>query len=137
MLGANSFGADSEGADGEFYFAVSNRELLPFLSAADISPRINASPCRSLADLDAEERERTAREQMLAQAELEDRSEAQRERLARARLEATQEVRAEREDRMALALVLLLAGVACGFAAWQRWASAARREGFSEPPDRH
>ncbi|WBY16197.1 trypsin-like peptidase domain-containing protein [Erythrobacteraceae bacterium WH01K] len=130
VLGVNSFGADSEGADGEFYFAVSNRELLPFLSAADISPRVNASPCRSLADLDAEERERAAREQMLAQAELEDRSEAQRERLARAQLEATQEVQAEREDRMALALVLLLAGVACGFAAWQRWSSAARREGI-------
>ncbi|MCB2089083.1 MAG: trypsin-like peptidase domain-containing protein, partial [Sphingomonadaceae bacterium] len=31
VLGVNSFGADSEGADAEFYFAVSNRELLPFL----------------------------------------------------------------------------------------------------------
>ena len=123
VLGVNSFGADSEGADAEFYFAVSNRELVPFLSAAGITPRVNASPCRSLADLDAEERERANRELMVAQAELESRTEAQREKRARVQLEATQEVQSERENRMALALVLLLAAAACAFAVWQRWSS--------------
>ena len=31
VLGVNSFGADSDGSDAEFYFAVSLRELVPFL----------------------------------------------------------------------------------------------------------
>jgi len=33
VLGVNSFGADSNGSDAEFYFAVSMREVLPFLEA--------------------------------------------------------------------------------------------------------
>ncbi|WP_379546055.1 trypsin-like peptidase domain-containing protein [Qipengyuania sp. DSG2-2] len=132
VLGVNSFGADSEGADAEFYFAVSNRELLPFLEAADITPRVNAGPCRSLAELDADERERLEREQAAAQAELAGRSEAQREKLARAQLEAEQSVQAERENRMALALVALLAALVCAFIAWQRWS---RDQADDEPED--
>ncbi|HBK15112.1 MAG TPA: protease, partial [Erythrobacter sp.] len=31
VVGVNSFGADNDGGDAEFFFAVSNRELVPFL----------------------------------------------------------------------------------------------------------
>src|SRR5690606_30788905 len=51
VVGVNSFGAEGGGADSEFYFAISTRELLPFLRANDITPQINAMPCRSLAEL--------------------------------------------------------------------------------------
>ena len=132
VLGVNSFGSDSEGADAEVYFAVSNRELLPFLEAAKIEPRVNAGPCRSLADLDEEERMRLEREQRAAQAEMAGRSEAQREKRARVQLEAEQDVQAERENRMALALVLLLAAVICAFLAYQRWSRGLEYEEAEE-----
>ena len=61
VIGVNSFGAESSGAEAEFYFAVSTRELLPFLRANGVTPRVNAAPCRSLADLEAAERERAGR----------------------------------------------------------------------------
>ena len=43
VVGVNSFGADNDGGDAEFFFAVSNRELVPFLRANDVEPRINTS----------------------------------------------------------------------------------------------
>jgi S1-C subfamily serine protease len=43
VVGVNSFGAESGGADAEFYFAISTRELLPFLRANDVTPQINAA----------------------------------------------------------------------------------------------
>ncbi|MDC0887076.1 trypsin-like peptidase domain-containing protein [Altererythrobacter sp.] len=121
VLGVNSFGADGEGADAEFYFAVSNRELLPFLRANDITPRTNSQPCRSLADLDDAERERLSAEQSLARQELAARSNAERDRRERVQLEAEQEVQASRENQMALALIALLIGSAAGYAAFQAW----------------
>ena len=36
VVGVNSFGADNDGGDAEFFFAVSNRELVPFLRANDV-----------------------------------------------------------------------------------------------------
>ena len=53
VVGVNSFGADSDGSDAEFYFAVSLRELLPFLRANDVEPITNALPCRSIDELAA------------------------------------------------------------------------------------
>ncbi|GMM92817.1 S1C family serine protease [Qipengyuania sp. MTN3-11] len=116
VLGVNSFGADSGGSDAEFYFAVSNRELLPFLRANGIEPRVNDTACRSLADLEEEERARLEAEQERARANLADRSEAQRERRDRARFEAEMQVRDERDDRMLATMLMLL--VAAGLAWW-------------------
>ena len=135
VLGVNSFGADSEGADGEFYFAVSNRELLPFLAAADIEPRVNAQPCRTLADLDAAERERAERQEMAARAEMERTAQATRNKRERALLEATQDVQATRENRMALALVALLAALGLGGLAWRRWSLAQYLDGDAGDDD--
>ena len=66
VLGVNSFGAESQGTDAEFYFAVSTRELLPFLRANNVTPQLNGLPCKSLAELDEAERVRTEREQLSA-----------------------------------------------------------------------
>ncbi|UYH53844.1 serine protease [Qipengyuania sp. SS22] len=116
VVGVNSFGADNDGGDAEFFFAVSNRELLPFLRANDVEPRVNGSTCRSMADLDEAERERLQREQMAARADMAQRSEVQRSKRERALLEAEQGVIVEREDRVFLAFVLLL--VAFGLGQW-------------------
>ena len=122
VLGVNSFGADSGGSDAEFFFAVSNRELIPFLRAHDVTARTNDTACRSLADLEDEERDRLEREQAAARQDMAARGEKQRERLDRARFEAEMQVRDERDDRMLASMVLLLIGAG---AIW--WAFEKRR----------
>lgn len=119
VIGVNSFGADSDGTDAEFYFAVSTRELLPFLRKNGVEPTVNTSPCRSLAELDQAERERMQREQTEARQSLAARSEQQRETRDRAQLEAELAVMEERENAMALALILLLVASGAGVIAWQ------------------
>ena len=118
VIGVNSFGAESTGAEAEFYFAVSARELLTFLRANGVTPQINGMPCRSLADLEAAERERAERAQLTAQL----RAEADEDALARRREEERRGVEfalmAERENGMALAFVLLIAALGAGGAAF-------------------
>jgi S1-C subfamily serine protease len=118
VMGVNSFGAESTGAEAEFYFAVSARELLAFLRANNVTPQVNGMPCRSLADLEAAERERAERAQMVAQA----RAAADEQALARRRDAERRNVEfalmAERENGLALALVLLLAALGAGGAAF-------------------
>lgn len=116
VLGVNSFGADSQGGDAEFFFAVSGRELVPFLKQSNVTPRLNDLPCRSLADLDAAEQDRIEREQMEARQSLAQRSEETRQRRERALVKAQLTVAQDREDRMALGFVLMLA--AFGLALW-------------------
>ncbi|MGX7894852.1 S1C family serine protease [Tsuneonella sp. HG222] len=118
VLGVNSFGAESGGSDAEFYFAISNRELLPFLRANGVNAAINALPCRSLADLDAEERAQAEADLRAAQA----RAQAEESALSRRRDEAQREIdfaiQDERENGMALAFLLLLVAVGAGSFAW-------------------
>jgi serine protease Do len=118
VVGVNSFGAESGGADAEFYFAISTRELLPFLRANDITPQINSLPCRSLADLDEEERERAEAEARAAEtrAAAEERALARRTEEARRQIEW--DVLAERDNWFALAMVLLMVSFAAGGFAW-------------------
>ena len=125
VLGVNSFGAESDGTDAEFYFAVSNRELIPFLRANKVSAQLNDLPCRSLAEIDEAERERRAAAADAARAQMEARSEAASERRSRLQLEAALAVQEEREDRIALALLALLAGIGLGVLGY---ALAQRRE---------
>ncbi|RJY08244.1 S1 family peptidase [Aurantiacibacter aquimixticola] len=114
VIGVNSFGTESQGSDAEFFFAVSTRELLPFLRANDVTPRINAAECRSLAELDAEEQARQnaaradAAERAAAQAEAQDR------RTAEVRRDVGYEVMAQRENRFALAFLLLFIAIGAG-----------------------
>jgi len=124
VVGVNSFSTDSGNGDGEFYFAVSLRELVPFLKANGVEPVTNALPCRSLDELDAAERQRLEAEQAAARARLAERAERQRALREKAQLAAQMEVLAARENRMALALVALLIGLGAAAAAL-RWRGAA------------
>lgn len=119
VLGVNSFGADSDGTDAEFYFAVSIRELLPFLRANKVNVRINSLPCRSLAEIDKNERDRIEREQLVARQNLAQRAEEDRTKRDRARLEAELAVTETRENQMAIAALLLLVAVGSGAIAYQ------------------
>ncbi len=125
VLGVNSFGADSGGSDAEFFFAVSTKELLPFLKEAKTTPRVNSLPCRSLADLDDAEKDRVEQEQAATRAEMAARAEERRTKLARVQLEAEMEVQQERENNMGLAFLLMLIGTVAGLAAWQGWQARA------------
>ena len=119
VLGVNSFGADSDGSDAEFYFAVSLRELLPFLRANDIEPQTNALPCRSIEELNAAERALFDAQRAEARAKIEAREDELREAKAEARIEAQLAVMEERDNAMAVALILLLIAIAAGYAAAQ------------------
>jgi len=118
VLGVNSFGAESEGADAGFYFAISTRELLPFLRANDIAPQINDQPCRSLADLNEEERQRAEEQKVAADAKARVDEEALATRRAEARREIDFQILDERDNRMALAFVLLLVALGASAFAW-------------------
>ncbi|MEP0190542.1 MAG: trypsin-like peptidase domain-containing protein [Erythrobacter sp.] len=119
VLGVNSFGADSDGSDAEFYFAVSLRELMPFLRENDVDPRTNALPCRSIEDLNAAELDRFNAERAEAQARIEAREEELRDKRSTARSQVQLEVMEERENAMALAMVLMLLAIGCFYAALQ------------------
>ena len=127
VVGVNSFGTTSSGSDAEFFFAISNRELIPFLRENNVNARINALPCRSLADLDDAERERIEREQEAARVDMAQRAEAERAKRERVQLEAEMEVQQNRENAMAMAFLLILLGIGAGVVAWQ-----AKRRGEEE-----
>jgi hypothetical protein len=129
VLGVNSFSADSASGDAEFYFAVSLAELLPFLRENKVEPVVNALPCRSLADLNAEERQRLEAEQAAARERLAERAAKDTQAREAAMLKAQMDVLAERENAMALALLALMAAVGCGYAAvlWRRIPETRRR----------
>ena len=119
VLGVNSFGAQSGGADAEFFFAVSTRELLPFLRANSVTPRVNGMPCRSLAEVDQAERARVQQQRAAAEAQAAIEERALATRRDEAREEITFAVLARREDLMALAFVLLLVAAGAGAIAWR------------------
>ena len=120
VLGVNSFGAEADSADGEFYFAVSARELVPFLRQNDVTPRVNDTPCRSMADLDAADKARSQSEQLAARTALERRAEVTRVKQDRARFEAEMRVRDERDDRMLATMLLLLIAAGLGWWAFEK-----------------
>ncbi|MBO6944049.1 trypsin-like peptidase domain-containing protein [Altererythrobacter sp.] len=115
VMGVNSFGADSDGSDAEFYFAVSIRELLPFLRENDIEPSVNALPCRSIDEVEASERARIEQQRAEARERIEAREAELRDRRNRAQLEAQLSVQSERENAMAAALILLMIAIAAGY----------------------
>lgn len=118
VIGANSFGTVNDtSADSEFYFAVSMREITRFLLGAGINARTTGEPCRSLAELDAAERDRLAGAKALneeQQRALDARRDAQFQAATR---QAEMEVIASRENHLALAGLSLLLAITCGGAA--------------------
>lgn len=127
VIGVNSFSTDSAGGDAEFYFAVSLRELLPFLRNLGVEPVTNTLPCRSIDELNADERQRLEADQSQARSRLAERAETLRDVREKAQLTAQMDVLAARENRMALALIALLAAIGAGYAAMVWRGDEARR----------
>ena len=128
VLGVNSFGADSDGSDAEFYFAVSLRELVPFLRENGVEVSVNALPCRSIEELNAEERARFDQQRAEARERLAARDAELAEARGAARSQAQIEIMEARENAMGLAMVLLLVGIGAGYSAVQL------RKGLTETP---
>jgi V8-like Glu-specific endopeptidase len=118
VVGVNSFGAETTSAEAGFYFAISTRELLPFLRANDITPQVTGSPCRSLADLNEEERQRAEEQQAAAQAKAQAEEQALAQRREAEQRKVDFQILDERDNGMALALVLLLLAFGAGGFAW-------------------
>lgn len=127
VVGVNSFGAESGSADAEFYFAVSVRELLPFLRANNVTAQVNGLPCRSIEELNAEELAAQARDSEQAR-EIARRQEAEAERKHEKAMRAAEmDVLAERDNGMAGSAVLLALALAAGFVTWQARNAGNRR----------
>jgi len=127
VLGVNSFGAETDSAEAGFYFAISTRELLPFLRANDITPRINDQPCRSLADLNAEERQRAEDQRVADEAKARANEEALAKRREEDRRKIDFQILDERDNGMALAMLLLLIALGAGGFAWLSYEDGERR----------
>lgn len=111
VVGINSFVSNSEGVDAVFGFAVSVKEIIPFLRAAGVKPHTTGLPCRTSA-------EQSAIDERLARSE-DERAQAERTRAAFAeeRLDARREqvrdrILAERDNGLAIAGLLLVFGAA-------------------------
>jgi S1-C subfamily serine protease len=111
VLGINSFGSLSDGADAEYGFAVSNREIANFLRQAGVQVHRSSEPCRSMADIEAAQQAADERARADAEKQADEQAMVRREQAIAAREQAQQTVIARRENMMALA-ALLLAGAA-------------------------
>ena len=115
VVGVNSFGTVSNnGTDSAFYFAISMREVLPFLQSAGVKPHQNAMPCRSNADFAAQQSQLNAGDQARLAAKVED----DRRHAEKVRRDTELQVLAERENGMAMAGVALVAALAAAGAAF-------------------
>ncbi len=118
VAGVNSFGSLSDGNDAEYGFAVSNRELFGFLRSAKVDYQLADSPCRSVAELSAEERARSAQAAEDARERQQAEKAERRDLEERALRDAEHAVISARENHLFFAaLMLVLAGVA-GAATW-------------------
>lgn len=115
ILGANSFGSLSDGNDAEFGFAVSNREVASFLRQAGVQFLRTSAPCRSIADLDAQE---AARQQQLKadeEAKLRATDANRQKAWEKIKDAAEQDIISGRENALAIAAILLaLAALSAG-----------------------
>jgi len=119
VIGINSFGTVSDnGTDASFYFAVSMREITRFLREAGVTARLNSAPCRSLADLNRSESERFAAEAARLAATQQGKERADAAARDKARTQAEREVLDERDNRLALAVLMLVAAMGAGGAAF-------------------
>ncbi len=119
VIGANAFGTEAaSGADSEFYFAVSMREIARFLSQNGVKAQLTGEPCRSQADFATSESARLAGERASAADAARSAAAKSAAALERATRTAQLEVISERENRMALAGLALLLAMGCGGAAF-------------------
>lgn len=118
VAGVNSFGSLSDGNDAEYGFAVSNRELFSFLRSAKVDYQLADSPCRSVTELSAEERVRSAAAAMDIRQRQQSEQAERRDLEERALRDAEHDVITARENHIVFAaLLLVLAGLGAG-ATW-------------------
>ncbi len=115
VLGANSFGSISNGNDAEFGFAVSAREILSFLRKAGVKVASTVTPCRSAAEISLEEQQREAAARAQVDAAKDAEAETRERAETKLRTGISQDIIAARENRMAIAaLILVLSLLAAG-----------------------
>ncbi|CAN5287988.1 hypothetical protein BH09PSE3_BH09PSE3_21950 [soil metagenome] len=109
VVGINSFLSLSEGIDSTFAFAISVREILPFLQKAKVEAAMVATPC--LTDSEAGARDAALVKADEAAAALEaHRGDADAAKATQAKLNIRDQISSERENGMAIAAVLLVFG---------------------------
>jgi serine protease Do len=109
VVGINSFVSNSEGVDAVFGFAVSAREIIPFLREAGVKPRTTALPCRTSAEQEAID-ERLERSEAQRAEEARNRADLAGRRLDNRREQLRDQVIAERDTGLAVAGLLLIFG---------------------------
>lgn len=115
VLGINSFGTISDnGTDSAFYFAISMRELAAFLKKSGVTAHTSGLPCRSIADLDRADSERAAGDQARMAAQAETKTAQNRATFDQAQRAAELAIIDERDNGMALAVLLLVTALAAG-----------------------
>ena len=119
VIGSNSYGTQgTTGADSEFYFAVSMREISRFLLESGTKIETTGEPCKSQAEYMSEE-ERRLDAQRQGEAERQVQDAARRDVALKAAMrQAESDVIASRENHIALAGLALLAALASGAAAF-------------------
>lgn len=115
VVGVNSFGTVSDnGTDSSFFFAVSMRELIPFLRQAGVDAHAIDVPCQSLAAYQDEQDRRALDAEAKNTADAAARAEAQQRATEKAQRQAEMEVLSERDNGMAIAALLLALALATG-----------------------
>ena len=109
VVGINSFVSNSEGVDAVFGFAVSVREIIPFLRAAGVKPHTTGLPCRTSAEQAAIDERLAHSEDARAQAERA-RAEVDQEKRTARREQLRDQILAERDRGLAVAGLLLVFG---------------------------
>ncbi|WP_353229513.1 serine protease [Novosphingobium sp.] len=135
VLGVNSFGTVSDnGTDSSFFFAISMREIIPFLKSAHVAPHLASLPCTSIADLDRADRQHAADDQAHAAAMIAARAAAKDRALDKARRDAELDVLTERDNGLAIAGLLLIGVIGAStftYLQWQRQRPRAMRAGIA------
>ena len=109
MVGINSYVSNYEGEDAGFGFAVSAREIIPFLREGGVKPHMTALPCRTSAEQAAIDERLDRSEAARAEAER-NRAELSQERLQARRERLRDQILAERDGGLAIAGLLLVFG---------------------------
>jgi serine protease Do len=108
VVGINSFGSTAENGGSEFYFAVSMKETLAFLSAQKVKANIVSGPCRSVAELSREEETREAKARANIEAQRRAGAELAATVESKTRRDVELSIISERESHLALAGLLML-----------------------------
>lgn len=111
VVGINSFVSNSEGVDAVFGFAVSVREIIPFLRAAGVRPHTTGLPCRTSAEQAAIDERLARSEDERAQQERARAASSEQKRGAR-REQVRDQILGERDEGLAVAGLLLVFGAA-------------------------